>query len=205
MQDGVVLGHRHVMRQTRPRQRYFDLVFEFAVRPDDTIFHVRCRQAVVKKQQLTCAFVGPRMGRDFGKCALEISCAQCFKGIRVQCIGHPGAVPHGDQPPRVVFHIGIGRVLERLVFAIGAHGLFKAFPQRMTSRPLFLQGWRLYPAVAVSNLAVCKLNGMHHAIAVIGVVTPFRRVVRVWAIANIKPVQVVGYVPDDRHVIKHIL
>ena len=58
MQDGVVLGYRHVVGQARAGQRHFNLVLELAVGPDHAVAHVGRLGVVVEEQQFTGVLVG---------------------------------------------------------------------------------------------------------------------------------------------------
>ena len=205
MQDGVVLGDRHVMRQARTRQVDIDLVLELPVRSDHTVLHEGRSEAVVKKQQLSGVLIGPGMRRDAADRAIKVGFAQGFKRVRIDGIGHARAVPHADQPTRVVFHIGVGGVFLRFVGTVFAPGFFQAPPQRMPGSLLFLQGRSLNPAVSVGHLAIFEAHGMQHAIAVIGVVPPVGRVVSVGAIAHIQAIEVRGHLANDLQVGEHVL
>ena len=205
MQDGVVLGDGHVMRQAGARQIDIDLVLELPVRSDHTVLHEGRLEAVVKKQQLSGVLIGPGVRRDAADRPIKVGFAQGFKGVRIDGVGHAGAVPHADQATRVVFHIGVGGVFLRFVGTVFAPRFFQALPQSAPGSLLFLQGRCLNPAVFVSDLAIFEAHGMQHAIAIVGVVAPVGCVKRVGAIAHIQAIEVRGYLANDLKAGEHVL
>ena len=61
VEDGVVFGERHVVRQPRPGQRDVDVVGQLVVLVDDAVAHVRVLLAVVEEQQFAGLVVDLRM------------------------------------------------------------------------------------------------------------------------------------------------
>ena len=61
VEDHVVFGERHVVRQPRPGERDVDVVGEFVVVVDHAVVHVRGLLAVVEEQQFAGLVVHLRM------------------------------------------------------------------------------------------------------------------------------------------------
>ena len=64
VEDGVVFGVSHVVRQARTRQGNGHVMHQLVVLVDHAIVHVGRMFGVVEKQQLAIAFVHFAMGRN---------------------------------------------------------------------------------------------------------------------------------------------
>ena len=190
VQHRVVLGHRHVVRQARPRQVDRHVVLECAVGAHHAVVHVGGVVAVVEEHQLLGDLVHLGVGRDLAAALADgARLAQRLQGDRVDFVGVSRHVPQRQRTAAVSHQVGVGGVLqalvgpplERLADAVvrGAAGL------------VFLQpALGVHPAVAVGQPAIVEVRGMHHAVAVERVVAAIGRVTRVRAGAQVDAVEV---------------
>ncbi len=199
VENGVVFGERHVMRQAWAGQRDVDVVHQVVVLVDDAVVHVRVLLAVVEEQQLAGPVVHLGMRRYApvdGKAAVPGFGAQRVPGIRVHAVQVAALVEAGQRDPAVHDDVSAGRVLHQFtrtpaLFALGElHRLGQSRPQRPAGLVLGEKTLGLDEPIAVEGLPVPEAHHVQHAVAVEGVIGLERWVQRVLGVTQVDAVQV---------------
>ena len=190
VQDRVVLGHGHVVRQARARQRDRHVVLQLPVGADDAVVHVGRVVAVVEEQQVLGDLVDLGMGRDLAAGLRDrLAAAERLQRDRVEFPGLAGHVPQRQHLAGVGDEVGVAGVLQRLVLA-AEQGLADAPVGGAARGVLALETLGAHPAVAHREAPVLEVRRVHHAVAVEGVVAALGRVAGVRAGAHVDAVQV---------------
>ena len=199
VENHVVFGERHVVRQPGPGQRDVDVVDQLAVLVDHAVSHVRFPLAVVEEQQFTGFAVHLRM-RGHTPIAREAPIptllAQRFTRIRIDPVQVAALVEarqcdapvHDDVGARCVLHPGAGAPA---LLALGQlHRLGESRPQRLAGFVLRQEAVGADKPVAVEGVSVAEADHVQHAVAVERVIGLQRRVERVFGVAQVDAIQV---------------
>ena len=211
VENRVVLGERHVVRQPRAGQWHVDVVNQVVVLVDHAVVHVGRLLAVVEEQQLTGARVDLRVRRHAPverKRAVEAFLAQRVAGVRVEPIQIAALVEAGERRPAVHDHVGARRVLHQSACAPAVvtfghpNRLGQAGPQRPAGLVFRQESVGADEPVAVERFSVAESDDVQHAVAVEGVIRLERGVQRVLGVAQIDAVEIPRNLTlDDRQVV----
>ena len=208
VENHVILGERHIVRQPGPGQLDIDVVDQRVVLVDHSVMQVRCVLAVVEEQQLSGGVVDLRVRRytqsDWG----PVLFAQGVAGVGVDPIQVATLVEAAERDTAVHGDIGAGGVLHQgactpAVVALGElHRLGDPGPQRAGGLVLGQESVGADEPVAIACLSVPKVDDVQHAVTVERMVGLERGVQRVLGVAQIHPVQVGRDLTlDDRQVV----
>ncbi len=201
VEDHIVSGERHVVRQARARQRHVDVVHQVVVLVDHAVVHVGRRLGVVEEQQFVGALVDLRVRRHAAverEATVPGFLAQRLRGEWVDAVEVAALVEAAQRGPAVDDDVGAGGVLEQgagspAVVDLGQRQRFgQPRPQRSARSVLGDEAVGLYEPVAVERFAVPEADDMQHAVAVERVVCLERGVQRVLGVAQVYPVEVSG-------------
>ena len=206
--DGVVLGERHVVGQPWPRHRDLDVPLQLPVGGQLAVVEVGRRQPVVEEQHLPGALVDLRVRRDplGGEPSAEVGPPLRLEGARIVSVQVPAHPEAGQRLAAVDHHVGARRVLQPrtrsppVLAPRRRRVLGHPRPQRLPGLTLRHERLGAHEPVGVAGLAVGEAHRVQHAVPVEGVVEADRRQERVLGVAQVDPGQVVGQLALDRQV-----
>ena len=112
IQDGVVLGETHVVRQARAGQRDRHIVHQLVVPIHHTVMHVGCMFRVVEEQHLAGGFIHLHMRRNAVQRRPRRD-AELLQRERVQAVAFAALVVRREGLAGMHHHVGTGGVLDR--------------------------------------------------------------------------------------------
>ena len=201
VENGVVPGERHIVRQSRPGEWNIDVVHQVVVGVDHPVVQIGRGFAVVEEQHLAGAFVDLGMRRHAPverERAVPGLLASGLSGVGVDPVEVAALVEARQRSAAVHHDVGARGILEHGAGAPAVVGsgqcqrFGQAGPQRTPGLLFGFEGLGPDEPVAVERLSVPETDDVQHGVAIEGVIRLECGVQRVLGVAQVETVEVGG-------------